>query len=366
MPARSYPKTPNLPNFKDSARGWAPPTTCSATARPRSRRRWAGMCRSWDPPRPDFSPWIRRSAARRGRGPTRTRDFIPECNLGGRGRQRRVRSDVEQPSSVSRQQHTLALTRYRVRESRLQLADLGIRSARAQAGSGVNVGYFRTWYGNFTVTDNQAVGPADYDPYCVTAPVDARLPGGGGNQICGLYDVKPDAVRPVDNLVTQAANYGKQTEVYNGVDLDHERAVRRGRGALRGLQHRTNGDRQLLPEQRSVVDGPIPPGRDGRKHASAHAGFLSHRAPVQRPDAVQVLRRVSAAVGLSGQRHVPESSRHSHRGHLRRHQRRYQAIPRPQSGAVWHQRDVQRHGGRRSRCHPTRTSRIASRSSICA
>ena len=33
---------------------------------------------------------------------------------------------------------------------------------------------------------------ADDDPYCVTAPVDSRLPGGGGNEICGLYDVRPD------------------------------------------------------------------------------------------------------------------------------------------------------------------------------
>ena len=41
------------------------------------------------------------------------------------------------------------------------------------------------------MTDNQLVTPADYDPYCVTAPVDTRLPGGGGYQVCGLYDIKP-------------------------------------------------------------------------------------------------------------------------------------------------------------------------------
>src|SRR5262249_49344107 len=41
----------------------------------------------------------------------------------------------------------------------------------------LTVGYFRTWYGNIQVTDNLAVGPADYDPFCVTAPADARLPG---------------------------------------------------------------------------------------------------------------------------------------------------------------------------------------------
>ena len=53
----------------------------------------------------------------------------------------------------------------------------------------VNAAYFRRIYGNFTVTDNMLVGPNDYRRYCVTAPADARLPGGGGERICGLRDL---------------------------------------------------------------------------------------------------------------------------------------------------------------------------------
>ena len=84
----------------------------------------------------------------------------------------------------------------------------------------MNVGYFRTWYGGQLVTDNEAVPASDYDTYCITAPTDSRLPGGGGNRICGLYDVKPAFFGRVDNLVTQASNFGDgQTQVYNGVDL---------------------------------------------------------------------------------------------------------------------------------------------------
>ena len=86
-------------------------------------------------------------------------------------------------------------------------------------GMALNVGYFRTWYGGFLATDNQAVTAASFNSYCITAPVDSRLPGGGGNQICGLYDVTPTLFGQVSNLVTQASNYGKQTEVYNGVDI---------------------------------------------------------------------------------------------------------------------------------------------------
>jgi hypothetical protein len=84
----------------------------------------------------------------------------------------------------------------------------------------LNVSYFRTWYGGMLVMDNQAVTAADYDPFCVTAPSDSRLPGGGGNQICGLYDIRPTAFGRVDNVVTQSSNYGNGvTEVFNGVDL---------------------------------------------------------------------------------------------------------------------------------------------------
>ena len=72
---------------------------------------------------------------------------------------------------------------------------------------GLTADYFRRWYGNFRVTDNLRVTPADYDPYCVTAPGDSRLPGGGGNQVCGFYDIKPTAFGAVHNLVTRALEF---------------------------------------------------------------------------------------------------------------------------------------------------------------
>jgi hypothetical protein len=72
------------------------------------------------------------------------------------------------------------------------------------------VGYYRNWYDNFNVTDNLLVGPQDYDPFCITAPRDARLPGGGGYPVCGLYDIKPGKFGLVDNLVRPASDFGKQ------------------------------------------------------------------------------------------------------------------------------------------------------------
>ena len=46
--------------------------------------------------------------------------------------------------------------------------------------TGLEVTYYRRWFGNLFTTDNRAVGPADFSTYQITAPVDSRLPNGGG------------------------------------------------------------------------------------------------------------------------------------------------------------------------------------------
>jgi len=85
-------------------------------------------------------------------------------------------------------------------------------------GTSIDIGYFRRWYGNFTVVDNQLVEPSDYDPFCITSPGnDPRLPV-AGKQICGFYDIKPAKNGQSQNLVRLAKHYGDQSEVYNGVD----------------------------------------------------------------------------------------------------------------------------------------------------
>jgi hypothetical protein len=89
----------------------------------------------------------------------------------------------------------------------------------------VNAGYFRTWFGNFQVTDNLRVTPADYSPYCVTVPVDTRL-ALSGQELCGLYDINPNVFGQVDNLITRNNAYGKQEEVYNGVDVNFQLRLR--------------------------------------------------------------------------------------------------------------------------------------------
>jgi hypothetical protein len=87
------------------------------------------------------------------------------------------------------------------------------------AGVSVYASYNRRWFGNFTATDNLLVSPSDYDPFCIAAPIDSRLPGGGGNSICGLFDINPSKFGLSNNVVRLAKNYGKQSEVFQGVDF---------------------------------------------------------------------------------------------------------------------------------------------------
>jgi len=98
-------------------------------------------------------------------------------------------------------------------------------------GLGLNVGYYRTWFGNFQVTDNLLVGPGDYDSYCITAPSDARLPQ-SGERICGLLEITPAKFGQISNVVNLSKRYGNQREVYDGIDVTLN--ARFGRGLLTG------------------------------------------------------------------------------------------------------------------------------------
>jgi carboxypeptidase family protein len=89
----------------------------------------------------------------------------------------------------------------------------------------VNVGFGRRKFGNQTLTvDNRySFDKNSYDgPFCTNVPVNANLPSGGGNQVCGLYDLKPSVVAlglPVSNTLTFSSNYGGETNINQGFDF---------------------------------------------------------------------------------------------------------------------------------------------------
>jgi hypothetical protein len=86
-------------------------------------------------------------------------------------------------------------------------------------GLGLSAGYYRTWYGNFLVTDNLLIGPQNFSPYCFTAPTDPRLGSVSGSKVCGLYDIDTTLFGQTQNLITFASNFGNEYELYNGFDL---------------------------------------------------------------------------------------------------------------------------------------------------
>jgi hypothetical protein len=77
----------------------------------------------------------------------------------------------------------------------------------------MNAGYYRNWYGNFTVTDNTMVTPEDHTSYCVTAPTDPRLPDGGGYQICNLTDISLAKFGQVFSRISHSSQYGDQKQI---------------------------------------------------------------------------------------------------------------------------------------------------------
>jgi len=83
----------------------------------------------------------------------------------------------------------------------------------------LELSYARRVWGNFQVTDNRAVGAADFDPFTIAAPPDQRLPNGGGYSL-QFYDINPAKFGQFDNFITFSENYGKQIYHFNGIDLN--------------------------------------------------------------------------------------------------------------------------------------------------
>jgi hypothetical protein len=149
----------------------------------------------------------------------------------------------------------------------------GIRPNDWQVGASVQqqlmprvsmeVGYFRRWLQNFTATDNQALDVSDFTPFSIAAPVDPRLPDGGGYPVSGLYNVTVAGfARPARNNITDAKNFGDQYQRYNGMLINVSARLRTGLTVQGGINTgKTVNDycanRAQLPEMSVGILGAI-------------------------------------------------------------------------------------------------------------
>ena len=172
---------PNVPIWKNvTPRLGRVLRLCSATARRPSRAASASSCsgrRSSSFTRAANPVAATITSATR---PILNGSFTPNCDFTNLGPERRLRT-AQQREFRQAQRPPRATTRSVIDGNRPTNWEA---SAALQhelvPGVSVSASYFRRWYQNLNFTENVAVTPADYDAYCITAPSDPRLPGGGG------------------------------------------------------------------------------------------------------------------------------------------------------------------------------------------
>jgi len=147
-------------------------------------------------------------------------DFVPQCNLSivdANGECGRMNS----PTFGTATRTTAAIDPAILNGWNIRPGDWQIGASLQQEllpRISAEIGYFHRWLTHYTVTDNTNLGPNDFTAFTLNAPSDPRLPGGGNYAVSGLYNLTAEGfAKAASNNVTFADNFGKQTQVYNGV-----------------------------------------------------------------------------------------------------------------------------------------------------
>ena len=96
------------------------------------------------------------------------------------------------------------------------------------SGLALTVGFYRNSWGNLSMVDNTLTSASDYTPFSITAPLDPRLPGGGGQTVSGLYDLNPNKVGQVTQPSSARVRHRGETNNWQGVDVGVNARLRMG------------------------------------------------------------------------------------------------------------------------------------------
>lgn len=150
----------------------------------------------------------------------------------------------------------------------------------------VNGGYYRRTFGNATFTDDLRYDENSYDSFCITAPSDPDLPGGGNYQVCGVKDLKPAVFAqglPANSLIRFSDDFGGETNLYQGFDVNIEARFPKGAFLKGGIAAtaRTFDNCNLLKAGLDAVTGVAAQGTETYADGSSQC----HREYGYRPDA---------------------------------------------------------------------------------
>jgi hypothetical protein len=198
-------------------------------------------------------------------------NFVPDCDLSNNALQDRRATGGDLCGAVPNTSFGKSV--FDTTQDPALFNGWGVRSGDWQWGASVQqqvaprvsveLSYLRRWLLNFVVTDNLAIAADNFDKFTIKAPVDARLPDGGGYQVAGpLYNVNPSkASVAANNFVTLDTNYGGQSQTSNAIALNMNARLRSGLVIQGGFNtNNTSFDycsiRAAMPELTIIIGPP--------------------------------------------------------------------------------------------------------------
>jgi hypothetical protein len=159
-------------------------------------------------------------------------DYVPQCDLlnpalnGECGPWLDQNFGKQRPTTV---EDPSILSGWGVRPSDWQFGVSVQREVVARVS--VEAGYYRRWWQHFVdVTDNVLTSPANYNQFNLTAPLDSRLPGGGGYSIGPFFDISPTSglVGQFNNVIKSIEDYGDYSRHSDFFDIGVTARLRNG------------------------------------------------------------------------------------------------------------------------------------------